>query len=236
MSGSNPRVVALVLAAGTGERLGFSEPKAFLEIGGRSILAVAVESAVSASVVDALVVAVPAGFDERATAVLAGLDKPVRVVAGGPSRHASVDAALGVVPEGCRVVVCHDAARALATPALFTMVVEVLQAAGSAVAAVVPVVPVADTIKRVEGDVIVATEPRESLRAAQTPQAFRTEALRDAHRRAGESGLEFTDDAGAIEWAGGGVRIVDGEARNFKITTADDLARADALLSRSGRG
>jgi 2-C-methyl-D-erythritol 4-phosphate cytidylyltransferase len=93
---------------------------------------------------------------------------------------------------------------------------------------VVPVVPVADTVKRVRDGSVVGTEARGELALAQTPQAFRAAPLRDAHARAERDGLDFTDDASAVEWAGYRVRVVPGEPGNFKITSAEDLARAEA--------
>jgi len=93
---------------------------------------------------------------------------------------------------------------------------------------VVPAVPVADTVKRVRHGSVVSTEPREELALAQTPQAFRAAPLRDAHSRAEHAERDFTDDASALEWAGYRIRVVPGEPGNFKITSAEDLARAEA--------
>jgi 2-C-methyl-D-erythritol 4-phosphate cytidylyltransferase/2-C-methyl-D-erythritol 2,4-cyclodiphosphate synthase len=151
------------------------------------------------------------------------------VVTGGASRHASVRAALAVVPAGTDLVVVHDAARPFATPALFAAVIGAIGEAEGAV----PVVPLADTVKRVRDGWVVSTEVREELAATQTPQAFRADALREAHDRAHAEGREFTDDAAAVEWAGFRVRVVEGEAGNFKITTEADLERAVEALMRT---
>lgn len=220
--------VAIVLAAGSGERLGSSVPKAFVGLGGRPMLAHAVASALACPAVDAVVVAAPAGSEELAHAALEPFGTHA-VVTGGESRQASVRAALGAIPEGVGVVVCHDAARPLATPALFSAVIAALGTSGADGA--VPIVPVADTVKRIRDGVVVGTEPREELGLAQTPQAFRTPALRDAHARGEAAGATFTDDAAVLEWAGYRVVPVDGEPSNFKITTAEDLARAERLLA-----
>lgn len=231
------RAVALLLAAGAGERVGGERPKGFLEIGGRPMVAVAVVAAAACPEVALLIVTTPPGLEDRAADIVASVDKPVRVLAGGVSRQASVRLALAALPplQSDDVVVIHDAARPFATAALFSAVVSAVRGAEPGVAGAIPVVPVTDTLKRVVGGDVVGTESREDLRAAQTPQAFRLEALRDAHERAQSEGREFTDDAGVVGWAGGRIVVVPGDPRNFKITTPDDLLRADALLWGSAR-
>jgi 2-C-methyl-D-erythritol 4-phosphate cytidylyltransferase len=217
--------VVVLLAAGEGERIGRG-PKAFLDIGGRPILAVAAEGAARCPDVDALVVAVPAGAQEHASRMLPQ-SKPAVVVAGGKGRQDSVRLALQSVPEDVQVVVCHDAARPFAAPELFT---SVIRAVGPDADGVVPALPPSDTVKRVVDGFVEMTLPREELRLVQTPQAFSAAALREAHRRARESGVVRTDDAGLLEWAGFRVRVVAGEPVNFKITSADDLARAERFV------
>lgn len=219
--------LAIVLAAGSGERLGSPVPKAFLGLGGRPMLVRAVSAALACPAVDAVVVAAPPGSEDLAHAALEPLGTHA-VVTGGATRQASVRSALATVPEGVSVVVCHDAARPLATPALFSAVIAALHAEG--VDGAVPVVPVADTIKRVRDGEVVGTEARDELVLAQTPQAFRLAALRDAHARAEASSVTFTDDAAALEWAGYRVVAVEGDPSNFKITTAEDLRRAERAL------
>ena len=226
------RAAALILAAGAGERVGGEGPKGFLEIGGRPMVAVAVAAAAACPEVGWLVVTTPAGLEHRAAEIVASVDRPVRVVQGGASRQASVRLALAALPplQSDDVVVIHDAARPFATPALFSAVISAVRSAELGFAGAIPVVPVADTVKRVVGAEVLDAESREDLRAAQTPQAFRLGALRDAHERAETEGREFTDDAGVVGWAGGQIVAVPGDPRNFKITTPDDLLRADALL------
>lgn len=223
--------VAIVLGAGSGERLGLETPKAFVPLGGRPILARAAAAAFLCPRIGFVVVTAPAGDEDLAHAMVEPLGAHA-VVSGGATRHASVRAALAAVPDGAEAVLCHDAARALATSDLFSAVLEALDGWDG----VVPVVPVPDTVKRVRGEVVVGTEPREDLALAQTPQAFTVSALRDAHARAAEGEVEFTDDAAALEWAGYRVRAIAGEPANFKITTTEDLARAERLLEGSVRG
>jgi 2-C-methyl-D-erythritol 4-phosphate cytidylyltransferase len=221
-------VVAIVPAAGGGDRLGLGVPKAFVDLDGEPIFRRAVRAALSSAVVSSVVVAVPPGFEAEAHAALEAVG-PHAVVAGGSSRQSSVRIALAIVAETVDVVVCHDAARPFAMPELFDAVVAGVGEADGAV----PGVPIADTVKRVRDDVVTATESRDGLVAIQTPQAFRASVLREAHRRAEHARLDFTDDAAVLEWAGFRVRVVPGDPNNFKVTTAEDLARAEAVLRRS---
>jgi 2-C-methyl-D-erythritol 4-phosphate cytidylyltransferase / 2-C-methyl-D-erythritol 2,4-cyclodiphosphate synthase len=214
---------AIVLAAGDGRRLGAGEPKAFVTIGGRSLVALSSAAAAASPAIGSVVAAVPPGLEDRARELLVGIAVPVTVVAGGNSRQASVAAALGAVSDTVQVVICHDAARPFAPPDLFSAVVAAID---DEVDGAIPVVPINDTVKRVAGEMIVGTESREGLALAQTPQAFRLEALMEAHRRAHEASVSFTDDAGVVEWAGYRVAAVQGDPRNFKVTTLMDLARA----------
>jgi len=218
------RAIVVLLAAGEGERIGRG-PKAFLEIAGRPILSVAAEAAAACPEVDGLVVAVPPGSEDRAAAMLPAA-KPAAVIAGGRGRQESVRLSLDAVPADAPVIVCHDSARPFAAPELFTSVIEALADADG----VVPALPPFDTVKRVRDGYVEATLPREGIRLAQTPQAFASMALRDAHRRAVEAGVMRTDDAALLEWAGYSVRVVAGEPVNFKITSPDDLARAERFL------
>lgn len=184
----------------------------------------AAEAALASDVVDRVVVAVPPGREAEASVLLSSLGPRAVAVTGAATRLASVRAALAAVPAAAQIILCHDAARPMATPALFRAVIDALSDAD----AVVPVVPVADTVKRVRDGSVVGTEARGELALAQTPQAFRAAPLREAHARAERDGLDFTDDASAVEWAGYRVRVVPGEPGNFKITSAEDLARAEA--------
>ncbi|MFM8998926.1 MAG: 2-C-methyl-D-erythritol 4-phosphate cytidylyltransferase [Actinomycetota bacterium] len=218
---------AIVLAAGSGARLGADLPKAFVPLGARPLLAHAVDTLRACPRIGAIVVAVPAAWVARATALL-GADAGCAVVAGGETRRDSVRVALDALPADTGVVVCHDAARPLAPPALVDAVLDALADADGAV----PGLPVVDTVKRVEGGLVVRTEPRAGLVAVQTPQAFRVPALREAHRRlAAADGAAVTDDAMAVEAVGGRIRVVPGDPRAFKVTDAADLARAEALLA-----
>ncbi|HEX5937509.1 MAG TPA: 2-C-methyl-D-erythritol 4-phosphate cytidylyltransferase [Actinomycetota bacterium] len=220
---------AILLAAGVGRRLGNVEPKALLPIDGHPILAVAAGSAAASASVGGLVITFPVGWEGRARACVESLDFPVRFVEGGPSRQASVRAALEDVPGSVPVVAVHDAARPFAGPELFDRAIGAVRD-GIADGAV-PVVEIADTILRVEGDAVHGTVPRDELFLGQTPQAFRAAALRAAHERAAEAEETFTDDASLLRWAGHEVRAVPGDPDNRKITTLADLAEADRRMA-----
>ena len=213
--------VAVVPAAGSGERLAARVPKAFVEIAGRTLLERAVAGLRESGVVDHVVVAVPSSLSDEAKTIL-GSD--ATVVAGGADRTESVRLGLAAVGDADLVLV-HDAARAL-TPA--AVIVRVVDALRSGRPAVIPVLPLADTVKAVDANgLVIATPERAGLRAAQTPQGFRAELLRQAYRHALPA---TTDDAGLVEHIGGRVYVVEGDPLAFKITTALDLLLAEALL------
>jgi 2-C-methyl-D-erythritol 4-phosphate cytidylyltransferase len=216
---------AIVLAAGAGRRLGAEIPKALLPIGDRPMLAVAAAAAAASPAIAAIVVAAPAGYEDAAIACLEGLPVPATVVVGGATRQASVRAALAVL-DGPEIVAIHDAARPFAPPDLFT---EVVRAVASGADGAIPVIALTDTVKRLDGLRVVDTVPRDDLGLAQTPQAFRVEALRRAHEEATHAGYSVTDDAMLLERVGS-VVAVPGDPRNFKITSMLDLARAEARI------
>jgi 2-C-methyl-D-erythritol 4-phosphate cytidylyltransferase len=219
------RAAAVLLGAGRGDRLAGERPKAFVELGGRTLLAWAVDTVEVCPEVEALVVVVPSGWQDQAEAIVRPSPKLLAVATGGETRQASVRVALDAVPEEFDAVLCHDVARPLASPKLFSEVLRPLEAADGAV----PVVPVADTVKRIRDGLVAETVPRQDLVLAQTPQAFLRRALVAAHRRAAAAGRTATDDATLLEWAGYRMATVPGEPANVKITGPHDLAVAQAL-------
>ncbi len=169
----------------------------------------------------------PEGWEERTSLLVEDLcaSKVAAAVAGGESRPDSVAAGLAELPDGCELVLVHDAARPLVDAAL---VDRVLQALAGGAEAVVPALDIVDTVKRVDGDgAVVETLVRAELRAVQTPQGFRRELLERAY--AGDR-ADATDCASLAERAGARVLVVEGDPRNLKVTTTDDLRRAEALL------
>ena len=208
---SDEVVWTIVVAGGGGRRFGAA--KQYELLGDARVLDVAVDAARRAT--DGVVVVVPPSD----VAVEGG-------VAGGATRSESVRNGLAVVPPDATIVCVHDAARPLASEALFAAVVAAVH--GGADAAV-PAVPVTDTIKVVDASgAVVATPERATLVAVQTPQAFRAPALRRAHA----AGTDSTDDAALVEAAGGRVVTVPGEPWNVKITAPEDLERSRAWLAR----
>lgn len=223
----SPAVAVIVVAAGNGTRLGDPEPKAFVSVRGTPILEHALTGVFGATEPAQVVVVAPraklAAASAIARRVAGAAAESVTVVEGGATRQASVAAGLAAVGDDVRVVLVHDAARALTPSALFDRVTAAVGTGGA-----IPALPVSDTIKRVAGDgVVVGTVDRDDLVHVQTPQGFPRDALVAAYARATD---EFTDDAALFQAAGGAVRVVEGEARAFKITTPWDLRRAENLL------
>jgi 2-C-methyl-D-erythritol 4-phosphate cytidylyltransferase len=226
-------VGVVVPAAGTGGRLGLGGAKAPIELAGRPLLAHAVE-ALEANRCTAVLVVVSHPDACEATAKLVaeeGFAKVVAVVAGGPTRQASVAAGLRSLPEGPAYVAVHDATRPLLAHGAVDRLLALLLEAGAA--GVVPGVPVVDTIRRVDaGRRSTGLVAREQLRAVQTPQLFVREVLEEAHRLALAGGVEAVDEAALVERAGHRVQVVPGDPENLKVTTALDLALAETLLAR----
>jgi 2-C-methyl-D-erythritol 4-phosphate cytidylyltransferase len=221
------RTVAIVPAAGSGERLAAGVPKAFVQLGGLSLIERAIAGLRDSGMVDGVVVAVPPARTDEASLILGDPDFEVTVVSGGADRTESVRAALDAAGDADFILV-HDAARPLTPPSLIARVVEALRDGHTAV---VPAVPLADTIKAVDANgVVLGTPERAGLRAVQTPQGFTTEVLKRAY---GRTGL-FTDDASMVESIGGQVQTVAGDPMAFKITTPMDLVLAEAVLNRTG--
>jgi 2-C-methyl-D-erythritol 4-phosphate cytidylyltransferase len=224
---SSPRVWSIVVAGGTGQR--FGQLKQYAMLAGRPVLEWAVSACRASSA--GVVLVVPAGADGADGVDLAGEERhgADAVVSGGATRADSVRCGLAAVPADADVVVVHDAARPLASAELFGAVVAAVTGGGADGA--VPGVPVRDTIKIVdESGRVTNTLDRATLVAVQTPQAFRADFLRRAHRD-GSAGA--TDDAMLVEALGGTVRVVPGEPDNLKITDPGDLQVAERLLARA---
>jgi len=223
-------VAALVLAAGRGERLGAGVPKALLSLAGRPLLAHAIEAIAACAAIETIIPVVPEAERARCAALVRALDAGPRVrepVAGGDERQDSMVAGLAALPPGVELVAVHDAARPLVGAAEVERVVAAARRHGAALLAV----PLRDTLKRVVGGCVVETLPRAACWAAQTPQVFRVELLREAIAKAAADGFQGTDDAQLVERLGVPVHVVEGDPRNLKVTWPADLALAEALLA-----
>ena len=220
-------VIAIIVAAGRGERLGGDTPKALVDLAGRTLLRRSAEALAACAEVNALIVVAPEGFERVAGDEVYGTGKLRAVVVGGATRQDSVRAGLARTTDRDRVVLVHDAARPFVDAPMVTRVLEGVRLHGAAI----PVAPVVDTIKRVRSGRVGQTLDREKLGAAQTPQGFRRDALMRAYARAAKAGVVLTDEAMAMERESLPVAAVPGSARNFKITTPDDLERARRLLA-----
>lgn len=216
------RVAVVLVAAGSGARLGHALPKAFVPLGGRPLLVWA--AAAARCVTDDIIVAVPAGWTEPAAQLVPG----ARIVTGDSTRAGSVTRALAAVADDIDAVLVHDAARPLTPESVFERVVAALAAEA---VAVVPTVPIVDTVRHlgVGGAApLGAIAPRADLAAVQTPQGFRRDVLVAAYA---SGSREATDDAAVVAAAGHPVHPVAGDDRAFKITVPADLTRAEQVCN-----
>ena len=222
-------VWAVLAAAGSGERLGADRPKAFVRFVDRPLLGESLERLDASDWIDAIVVAAPPGWEEPAILLAEeiGCGKVSAAVAGGATRAESVRAGLREVPDDAAVVLVHDAARPLVAD---EVIERVLTALNEGWDGAIPGLSVADTVKRVDGDRVVETVERSSLRTVQTPQAFVAATLRAALLRGSEPQGGWTDCSAAVEAQGGRVKVVAGDARLVKVTDRSDLERVASYL------
>jgi len=227
-------VAALIVAAGRGTRFGTSRPKQFLPLAGKPVICRSVEIFEKMPEFDEIWLVLPPDFAGQPDA--AGLDlgryrKIAGTLPGGERRQDSVRAGLERLSPQTEIVAIHDAVRPLASPAAISRALELARRSGGAVLAA----RVTDTIKRCDAEGrIVATVDRSGLWSAQTPQVFRLDLIREAYEKVYRDGAEITDDAAAVEYVGGRVEVVESPSPNPKITTPEDLAFAEWLLSRGG--
>jgi 2-C-methyl-D-erythritol 4-phosphate cytidylyltransferase/2-C-methyl-D-erythritol 2,4-cyclodiphosphate synthase len=214
----------IIVAAGSGTRLGLNRPKAFIELAGSTLAQRAIDAVRTADAAAQIILVVPAGHSQA--------HPGISVVTGGSTRHESVMAGLAVLKRSIDIVLVHDAARALASPNLITRVVEEVRSTGGGV---VPSLPVADAIKRVDSHGQVAESvDRSVLAAVQTPQGFPRVELEAAYVSVASD--DHNDDAAVFIASGRHVHTIPGEGNAFKITTLADLERAHALVTPAGSG
>jgi 2-C-methyl-D-erythritol 4-phosphate cytidylyltransferase/2-C-methyl-D-erythritol 2,4-cyclodiphosphate synthase len=224
-------VTAIIAAGGRGERVGSPVPKQFLTVGGRELLEHSVNAFLAHPAIDEVIVALPRELSENPPVYLKGSAKRLRIVAGGARRQDSVAAAFRAASKAADIIVVHDAARPFVGADLIARTIAAASESGAALAAL----QARDTVKRARAQDSAAGRPgallvgetllRDSIYLAQTPQAFRRTVLEDALAL----NEEATDEATLAERAGHPVRLVEGEATNIKITTAEDLPVAEAI-------
>jgi 2-C-methyl-D-erythritol 4-phosphate cytidylyltransferase len=221
--------IAIIAAAGTGSRMASDRPKQFLQLAGTPIIFHTLRPFELCDSIQEVIVVLPA---EESAAFLAqagkyGLRKLTRVVPGGATRADSVKRGLMAIRSAtAEIVAVHDGVRPFVTVEEITETVAAAQRDGAAILAT----PVTDTIKLVEGDAVVKTVERRTLRHALTPQCFRYELLRRAYDQVDVDDPSLTDESALVERLGQRVTIVDGSPRNIKITTARDLVIAETFL------
>lgn len=230
MNTRSPIVGVIVVAAGSGTRLGADRPKAFVDCAGRTVLERSLDSVFGMQRVAQVVVVAPADLvaeaEDIARRAAGAAESSISVVAGGDTRQQSVSNGLAALDAGIRIVLVHDAARALTPAAIFD---DVVTGVAQTASGIVPGVPVQDTVKRVDDDdAVVETIDRAELRSIQTPQGFPRASLAAAYA---DAEIEYTDDAALFAAAGHPVSVIDGDALSFKITTPWDLRRAEGLLA-----
>ena len=225
METPSKQVVAIIPCAGLGRRMGGVVPKQFLEIQGKPLLIYTLDKFERCPEIHRVVLVVPPDHIETARAMTErwGMDKVFTVVAGGDERQDSVANGLRELPEECEIVIVHDGVR----PFVSTVKIQEVVAAAREEGAAILAVPVKDTVKRGGDGCVEETLERNSLWAVQTPQGFRIDWIRTAYKKAREDGYSGTDDAALLERCGYRVSIVEGEERNIKITSPEDLAWAE---------
>ena len=219
---------AIVLAGGSGSRMGAQRNKVLLKLAGKPVIVRAVEA--FANLVDGVILISREEDIPDMRAAMAAANLPVTIVAGGDSRQSSVWNGLCALPESCTHVLIHDGARCLVDEGTIRRCMASVENHGTGVAAI----PAIDTIKQVDAnEIVTATPDRSQLRAVQTPQGFTVELIRRAHMSAQQAGFLGTDDASLVERLGHPVRLTEGNRRNIKLTTPEDLIMAETFLGRN---
>ena len=216
---------AVIVAAGSASRMGGID-KVMAPLGGEPMIVRTVRQFQESDVIREIVVVTRADLMMQIMDLCHGFDKVRAVVVGGDSREESVNMGLNTLSENCQLVAVQDGARPFASWQMIDRVVRAANTYGAAA----PAVAVKDTVKVVQGGLVVATPDRSALRAVQTPQVFDFDILRAALAQAKATGAKITDDCSAVELFGMKVRIVEGDERNIKITTPMDLKIAQLLL------
>ena len=228
-----PKISAIIPAAGSGKRMGGNTSKQYLAIGERPILIETLMVFNESPYIDEIILVSPPDDIDLMERLLKkfGLTKVSKIVKGGQERQDSISNGLDALDRSSSVVLVHDGVRPFISDEIIKELIDTVNQHGAAIAAV----PVKDTVKKVLHTSITGTMPRENLWLAQTPQAFSAKVIIDAYANAREKGIKGTDDASLVEAMGLDVKIVMGSYENIKITTAEDLVFAEAILRERAR-
>lgn len=219
---------AVVVAAGRGVRMGAAVNKVLLPLCGEPVIRHAVRAFCEADEIDGVVVVASADETEQMRAALCGLEKVCAIVPGGSTRQESVKNGLDALPKEARIALVHDGARPLISRELIARCIRQTEDCGSAVVCT----PVTDTVKVEKDGCVVRTLDRSQLRAVQTPQCFFAGELKAAYEAAARDGVSVTDDASVMEHAGHSVHLLESSEVNFKLTTPEDLRRAEDIIGK----
>ena len=217
---------SVVVAAGRGVRMGAAVNKVLLPLCGEPVIRHAVRAFCEADEIDGVVVVASADETEQMRAALCGLEKVCAIVPGGSTRQESVKNGLDALPKEARIALVHDGARPLISRELIARCIRQTEDCGSAVVCT----PVTDTVKVEKDGCVVRTLDRSQLRAVQTPQCFFAGELKAAYEAAARDGVSVTDDASVMEHAGHSVHLLESSEVNFKLTTPEDLRRAEDII------
>ena len=220
---------AVVVAAGRGVRMGAAVNKVLLPLCGEPVIRHAVRAFCETDEIDGVVVVASADETEQMRAALCGFEKVCAIVPGGSTRQESVKNGLDALPKEARIALVHDGARPLISRELIARCIRQTEDCGSAVVCT----PVTDTVKVEKDGCVVRTLDRSQLRAVQTPQCFFAGELKAAYEAAARDGVSVTDDASVMEHAGHSVHLLESSEVNFKLTTPEDLRRAENIIGES---
>jgi 2-C-methyl-D-erythritol 4-phosphate cytidylyltransferase len=229
------KTIALITAAGKGQRMQSPTPKQYLSLGGKPVLAQTLQVFEDCSAIDGIYIIVPQDqmlMVQKDIVEKYHFKKVLKLVRGGKMRQYSVWNGLNAISAGCSIVVVHDGVRPLISPQLIAQSIEAAQKSGAAVVAVLA----RDTVKRAAAGKKIQTLPREEIWLAQTPQTFQFPLLMKAYQKAHQDDILGTDDAFLVERLGHPVTLIIGDHSNIKITTPEDLVLAEALFPRNKKG
>jgi 2-C-methyl-D-erythritol 4-phosphate cytidylyltransferase len=225
------KVTAIVLAAGSGSRIGGSVKKQFIQINNKPILQYTLEKFQTSGEIDEIIIVLPKDYVSHFADIILkkwGIKKLTDIVAGGEERQDSVFSALQTITNNTEIVLVHDGVRPFIKQNEIKKLIKSARKNGSAVIGIQP----KDTIKNIENNLILGTYDRSKLLAVQTPQVFQRDIILNAYKNGLQSKQHFTDDASLVEYSGGTVHVVQGGYHNIKITTPEDLWLAEHMLTK----